>query len=65
MSIYFNHTRIPYINQKIIDSNLWSFDKQRLFSIPLWDALTLLPYSKTTSRLVDRHVLASEGGDHE
>lgn len=65
MTIDPNHTRISYINQKIIDSNLWSFDKQRFFSMAIWDGLTRLPYSKTTSRLVDRHLAALEGGDHE
>lgn len=39
--------------------------KTKLFSLPIWDSLTLLPYSKSTSRLINRHILASEGGDHE
>lgn len=65
MSIDSNHTRKPYANQKFIDSNLWSFDKRKLFSMTIWDGLTLLPYSKVSSRLVDRHLAALEGGDHE
>jgi hypothetical protein len=58
------YNRNPYINQTSIDSNLWSFDKQKLFSMAIWDSLTLLPYCKASSRLVDRHIQASEGGDH-
>jgi hypothetical protein len=33
----------------------------KLFSLPIWDSLTLLPYCKLSSRIVDRHILASEG----
>ena len=43
----------------------FQLNKTKLLGLSVWDALTLLPYSKTTSRLVDRHILASEGGDHE
>lgn len=43
----------------------FKLNKSKLLSLSLWDALTLLPYTKATSRLVDRHILASEGGDHE
>ena len=43
----------------------FNLNKTKFFSIPVWDALTLLPYTKTSSRFVDRHILASEGGDHE
>jgi hypothetical protein len=38
--------------------------KAKLLCLPVWDALTLLPYTKTTSRLVDRALAAIEG-DHE
>lgn len=65
MSIDSNNTRNPYINQNLIDSSLWSFDKRKLFSMAIWDGLTLLPYSKVSSRLVDRHLAALERGDHE
>ena len=43
----------------------FQLNKAKLLGLPVWDALTLLPYTKTTSRIVDRHILASEGGDHE
>lgn len=43
----------------------FKLNKSKLLGLPVWDALTLLPYSKTTSRLVDRHLAALEGGDHE
>ena len=37
---------------------------QKFFSLPIWDSLTLLPYCKISSRIVDRH-LAVEGDRHE
>jgi hypothetical protein len=40
----------------------FKLNKNKLLGLPLWDALTLLPYSKTTSHLVDRHLAALEGG---
>lgn len=40
-------------------------NKSKLLGLPVWDALTLFPYSKVSSRLVDRHLAALEGGDHE
>jgi hypothetical protein len=43
----------------------FKLNKNKLLGLPVWDALTLLPYSKATSRLVDRHLAALEGGDHE
>jgi|GEM_PF-2439283 len=33
----------------------------KLFSLPIFDSLTLLPYCKLSSRIVDRHILAREG----
>lgn len=62
MTIAINDTKVSYTNQTSIDSNLWLFDKRKFFSMAIWDALTLLPYSKATSRLVDRHLAALEGG---
>jgi hypothetical protein len=43
----------------------FKLNKNKLLGLPVWDALTLLPYSKTTSRLVDRHLAALDEGDHE
>jgi hypothetical protein len=43
----------------------FKLNKNKLLGLPVWDTLTLLPYSKTTSRLVDRHLAALDGGDHE
>lgn len=37
----------------------------KLFSLPIWDALTLLPYCKISSRIVDRHLASVEGDRHE
>ena len=37
----------------------------KLFSSQIWDALTLLPYRKVSSRIIDRAILARKGGDHE
>jgi hypothetical protein len=64
MTIDINHTKVSYINQKIIDFRLWLFDKRKLFSMEIWDGLTQLPYCRISSSLVDRHVQAREGGDH-
>lgn len=47
------------------NSSGFKLNKDKLFGLPFWDTLTLLPYSKATSRLVDRHLAALEGGDHE
>lgn len=43
----------------------FQLNKTKLLGLPIWDALTLLPYSKATSRIVDRHLAALDGGDHE
>lgn len=43
----------------------FKLNKNKLLGLSVWDALTLLPYSKTTSRLVDRHLAALEVVDHE
>lgn len=41
-----------------------SLGLQKFFSLPIIDSLTLLPYCKISSRIVDRHLVAVES-DHE
>ncbi len=38
---------------------------QKFFALPIIDGLTLLPFCKISSRLVDRHLAAVEGDHHE
>jgi hypothetical protein len=38
---------------------------QKFFALPIWDALTLLPFCKISSLIVDRHLVANEGDRHE
>lgn len=37
----------------------------KFLSLPFWDALTLLPYCKASSRFVDRHLSIVESDRHE
>ena len=67
LSDYATNLRIAYnaLSYSIRNKTSLNLNKTKFFSITVWDALTLLRYSKATSRLVDRHILAIEGGDHE